>query len=233
MASGQDTARFRLGQRIGARSGEGFVDGPYRRGPTYYGFVGSNAVHEAMKAAWGELQERLAAYRLVVPGGPSFICQPDVCTAHCCHAFSVNMGEAEAARMTRETGMQMVEFVELDDGAPITLPMLQPYLLARDEGHCRFLGGDLGCTVYSGRPNACRLYPHFVVFWDAVERKPLFGGRPEFAGAIGAVLRGEIVAPLPLLLGHSECPGFTGPPIQESAWKALLLETYQLQFEEL
>lgn len=195
--------------------------------------MGSNAVYRAMETAWSELEGRLAAYRLVVPGNPSFICQPEACTAHCCHAFSVNMGEAEAARMTRETGMQMVDFVELDDGVPVTLPMAQPYLLARSEGQCRFLGGDLGCTVYAGRPNACRLYPHFVVFWDPAARKPIFGARPGFADAVKAALAGDVPGPIPLLLGHSECPGFTGPPLQESTWKSLLLETYQLQFEEL
>lgn len=186
-----------------------------------------------MNEAWGELEERLAAYRLVLPGTPSFVCQPNVCTAHCCHAFSVNMGDAEAARMTRETGMQMVQFVELDDGEPVTLPMAQPYLLARQEGHCRFLGEDLGCTVYTGRPNACRLYPHFVVFWDAVARRPLFAGKPEFAAAVEATLAGEETSPLPLLLGHSECPGFTGPPLGEPEWRALFGETYHLQFAVL
>ena len=233
MASGQDTARFGLGQRMEANPWHGLFDGPYQAWPPYYEFVVSNVVYGAMEDAWKELEGRLAAYRLVVPGTPTFICQPEVCTAHCCHAFSVNMGEGEAARMTRETGMQMVEFVELDDGEPVTLPMAQPYLLARAEGQCRFLGEDLGCTVYPGRPNACRLYPHFVVFWDAEERRPLFAGKPEFAGAVEAVLAGNANSPLPLLLGHSECPGFTGPPLEESAWKSLLAETYHLQFDVL
>jgi len=193
----------------------------------------SQAVYGAMQRAWAELSERLAAYRLVVPGSPSFICQPETCTAHCCHAFSVNLGEREAERMTRETGMHMVQFLELDDGVPVTLPMAQPYLLARSEGQCRFLGEELGCTVYSGRPNACRLYPHFVVFWDAVARRPLFASQPGFEQAIDSVLAGDESTPLPLLLGHSECPGFTGPPIEEDAWRALLRETFQLQFNEL
>lgn len=189
------------------------------------------ALYTAMEAAWSQLSERLAAYRLVLPGSPSFICQPEACTAHCCHAFSVNLGEREAERFSRETGRQLVEFVELDDGKPVTLPLAQPYLLARREGQCRFLGDHLGCTVYAGRPNACRLYPHFVVFWDEAERRPLFAPRGDVGRSVTSVLEGDVAAPLPLLLGHSECPGFTGPPLGEAAWRALLRETYQLQFE--
>ncbi len=195
--------------------------------------MGLESVYAAMGAAWQALEERLAAYQLVLPGSPAFICQPLVCTAHCCHAFSVNMGDAEAERMTRETGMQLVQFVELDDGEPITLPMAQPYLLARSEGQCRFLGAELGCSVYHGRPNACRLYPHFVVFWDADEKRPIYGHQPGSGEAVAAVLRGEAAAPLPLLLGHSECPGFTGPVLDGAAWRELLVETYHLQFAEV
>jgi Fe-S-cluster containining protein len=124
----------------------------------------------------------------------------------------------------------MVEFVELDDGVPITLPMAQPYLLARREGKCQFLGAELGCTAYSGRPNACRLYPHFVVFWDEAGRRPMFGEHEGLEGAVAEAVAGRQGEPLPLLLGHSECPGFTGPPIGEDAWREILRTTYQLQF---
>lgn len=184
-----------------------------------------------MEDAWAQLEGRLAAYRLVLPGSLSFICQPDVCTAHCCHAFSVNLGEREAERFSHETGRQLVEFVELDEGSPLTLPLAQPYLLARQGGHCQFLGEELGCTVYTGRPNACRLYPHFVVFWDERQHRPLFTPTAGGEAAVRTVLEGGVGAPLPLLLGHSECPGFTGPPLGETAWRELLRETYQLQFE--
>ena len=184
-----------------------------------------------MEGAWQRLEPRLAAYRLLVPGSPAFICQPEACTAHCCHAFSVNLGEREVDRMSRATGMQMVEFLELDEGEPITLPMAQPYLLARRDGRCRFLGEGLGCDVYAGRPNACRLYPHFVVFWDEAAQRPLFGGGEDLGASVERVVAGELGEPLPLLLGHSECPGFTGPPIAERDWRELLQHTYQLQFE--
>jgi len=35
---------------------------------------------------------------------------------------------------------------------------------------------------------------------------------------------------VPLLLGHIECPGFTGPPISEPQWRALFDSTCQLQY---
>jgi hypothetical protein len=34
----------------------------------------------------------------------------------------------------------------------------------------------------------------------------------------------------PLLLGHSECPGFTGEPIEEAEWWDLFEATYQMQY---
>lgn len=188
---------------------------------------------EGVATAWERVRQRFGAYSLVMPGSPSFICQPTVCTAHCCHAFSVSMGESEAERMTRETGMQRVRFLELEDGEPISLPLAQPYLLAREGGHCRFLGADLGCTVYSGRPNACRLYPHFVVFFDPGAGKMTTPQPAEARTAVETLLSGEPPPFVPLLLGHVECPGFIGEPLSEAAWRSLLAATCQLQYEEV
>lgn len=202
--------------------------------PTPYDLrVDSSPVTDSMAAAWGQVRERFGAYSLVVPGSPAFICRPDACTAHCCHAFSVNLGEAEADRMTRETGLERIEFLELDDGEPIALPLAQPFLLARSEGRCRFLGRDLGCTVYAGRPNACRLYPHFVVFVDAERGRVTTPSLPAGRASIESALAGAASSPVPLLLGHVECPGFTGESLSESDWRALLAATYQLQYEEV
>jgi hypothetical protein len=35
---------------------------------------------------------------------------------------------------------------------------------------------------------------------------------------------------VPLLLRHIECPGFTGEPMSEPAWRELLLATAALQY---
>lgn len=186
-----------------------------------------------MAAAWEQVRDRFGAYSLILPGSPAFICQPDACGAHCCHAFSVNLGEAEAARMARVTGMRRIDFLELDDSEPIVLPLAQPFLLARREGRCQFLGADLGCTVYAGRPNACRLYPHFVVFVDRERGRVRAPSPPDGRASIESALAGIASNPVPLLLGHVECPGFTGAPLPESHWQALLSDTYQLQYGEM
>jgi len=194
--------------------------------------VTAHAALDRIVAAWDCVRDRFGAYSLVLPGTPSFICQPNLCTAHCCHAFSVNMGEAEAGRMARETGMALVQFLELEEGEPITLPLAQPFLLPRRRP-LPFPRPRARCTVYTGRPNACRLYPHFVVFVDAATGKvttpPPGAGRR----AVDALLAGQSSSFVPLLLGHVECPGFTGDPLPEASWRTLLEATYHLQYEEL
>jgi hypothetical protein len=37
---------------------------------------------------------------------------------------------------------------------------------------------------------------------------------------------------VPLFLRHVECPGFTGPPSEGDEWAALLMRTYELQFQD-
>jgi len=201
--------------------------------------IGASAYHaqmesslfEAMERAWGQVAARFEAYRLVIPGSPGFICQPDACTAHCCHAFSVNLGDTEVARMQKFEGLEMVDFLELDeDRQPVTLPMVQPFLLARADNHCKMLGKDLRCTTYHGRPNACRLYPHFVVFWDAEAEKARTTPSRRAAASFDAASKGKLYGLVPVLLGHVECPGFTGPPIAEAEWFELFRTTYQLQY---
>jgi Fe-S-cluster containining protein len=136
--------------------------------------------------------------------------------------------------MQRFEGLERVDFLEVDDERqPILLPMAQPYLLARADGHCKMLGADLECTTYQGRPNACRLYPHFVVFWDAQSGRARTVPSKHVASAFGAALRGNIFGSVPLLLGHTECPGFTGDALPEDEWWSLFEATYQLQYAEV
>ncbi len=185
-----------------------------------------------MRRAWSQVSPRFEAYGLILPGSPSFVCQPDICTAYCCHAYSVNLGDAEVARFRHFEHLEPVEFLELDDtGRPITLPMAEPYLLARQDNHCKMLGDDLRCSTYHGRPNACRLYPHFVVFWDSAANRALTAPGEEAAAAFDWARSGHVPPLLPMLLGHSECPGFTGPPLPEDDWASLFEATYQLQYE--
>jgi Fe-S-cluster containining protein len=181
---------------------------------------------ERMRRTWEAIAARYQAYHLALPGSARFICQAELCDAHCCRAFSVNLGDAEVARMQRDSGLELVEFLECEDGAPITLPLAQPYLLGRGDNRCRLLAENLSCTQYHGRPNACRLYPHFVVFIDPIANRPVTADL-EAIGQSFAQAAGPLV---PLLLRHVECPGFTGPPMEAPEWEALLRDTYALQY---
>ncbi len=200
-------------------------------GASTYHLPMTTALFESMQAAWQLVAPRFEAYQLVLPGSPRFICQPLVCTAYCCHAYSVNLGDAEVERMKRFEGLELIDFLELDaDRQPITLPMAQPYLLARSDGHCKMLGAELGCTTYHGRPNACRLYPHFVVFWDVQADRARTIASKRVIASFQAAMKGNRYGPTPLLLGHTECPGFTGDPITEAEWWSTFESTYQLQY---
>ncbi|WP_322817353.1 YkgJ family cysteine cluster protein [Tepidiforma sp.] len=176
-----------------------------------------------MRAAWQDAAPRFTAYHLVLPGSPSFVCQVDTCEAACCRAFSVAMHDRDVERFARLTGLQPIHFLETEDNEPIRLPLAQPYLLARDDGHCRFLQPRHHCGAYEARPTACRLYPHFVIYWNTQTSRPVYQDPPPLQ-AIAA--SGAIV---PLLLGHDHCPGFTGPPLTPEAWLQLLTETDHLQ----
>jgi Fe-S-cluster containining protein len=176
-------------------------------------------------SAWQRLRERYGAYELLLPGDPSFICQPHICDAHCCRKFSVSVGLEDRVRMRRETGMADVEFLECDDGEPIALPMLKPFLLRRAGNGCAMLGEHLACGAYPGRPDACRQYPYQVLFADR-EGLPV---RPAIATAralVAAPVDGTIT---PLLVRHVECPGFTGPSLSTAGWRETMLQTFKLQ----
>jgi len=193
--------------------------------------VASEAVHARMRRVWGEVSARFAAYELVVPGSASFICQAEACEAQCCRAFSVNLGDAEMERFGKESGKTPIEFLECEDGKPIALPLAQPYLLARAGGRCKQLGTDLACGEYAGRPNACRLYPHFVIFVDPETARPVYAELEGMERSFRAALESGSAEPYAaLLLRHTDCPGFTGPAMSEPDWRRLFEATYQLQY---
>ncbi len=170
---------------------------------------------ERIDALRETLRERYPAYSLVVPGDPSFVCQASSCEALCCHRFSVPVSEAGAGRMERSSGLPRRAFLECEDGVPIALPMVEPYLLRRSDGHCSLLRADMACGQYEGRPDACRLYPHQVLFLDST-------GMPQ-----ETLPRGEAE---PLLIRHNDCPGFTGPPLTPDEHHATLRATATMQY---
>jgi Fe-S-cluster containining protein len=188
-------------------------------------------VIDRMQAVWGRIAERFPAYELHLPGSPAFVCQAENCASHCCKIYSVSLDEPQLERLRRFSGLEASDLLELEDGEPIALPLAQPYLLARKDGRCALLGDDLRCSQYHGRPEACRLYPHFVIFIDEATGKPVHSDVLAMSRSLRQALRGEPPEPyVPLLLRHLECPGFTGPPLREATWHDLAAETFRLQY---
>ena len=202
--------------------------------PLYHVLMASSdQVYEQMASVWEGLRQRFPAYELLLPGSPTFVCLAEACPSHCCKIYSVSLGEREVERMKRFSGLEMVDFVECEEGRPITLPLAQPYLLARREGTCALLGHDLRCGQYEGRPDACRLYPHFVIVIRTVDSKPIYSDVTNVrAAVVAAAGGGGHRGFVPLLLRHLECPGFSGPPLAEEGWRELIRETARLQYEE-
>ena len=187
---------------------------------------------EAMRSLWEGLAGRYAAYRLALPGDPTFHCQAELCDAHCCRAMHVSLGEGEANRL-EAAGWAPLEFLECEDGEPIALPLVQPYILARKDGQCALLDEALRCRAYTARPDACRLYPHQVLFVDAESGRMLHPERSAARAAVAASLRGRPDGNCAaLLLRHVECPGFTGAPMGAGAWRDLFIATYRLQHDD-
>jgi Fe-S-cluster containining protein len=198
--------------------------------PSYNAHVIPSVTFDAMRRAWQILGARWEAYALVLPGDPTFVCQPSVCDAHCCRAFSVSLGAREIARMQTASRLRPERFLELEDGVPLVLPLAQPFLLARAENRCALLGPALECSQYDGRPDACRLYPHFAVAFDTETAKPLRSRDAGIDALVERVISGDPPgATVPLLLRHIECPGSTGPPMDAAEWAALFRRTAALQ----
>ncbi|MBI2764475.1 MAG: YkgJ family cysteine cluster protein [Chloroflexi bacterium] len=194
----------------------------------------TSQLHGACAECWELIAARYPNYELVTPWSPSFVCQAEACIAQCCKRFSVSLGEREVERMQRVSGFTPLDFLEVVDGSPLTMPLAQPYLLARREGKCVLLGELHRCTQYEGRPDACRLYPHFVLFVEPETGKPTHADAEGMKCSLAAALQREAgPAPyVPLLIRHLECPGFTGPALGEAAWLALLAETARLQYAD-
>lgn len=182
-------------------------------------------------AAWESVRQRFPNYDIVLPGKPSFLCLASHCPSHCCKVYSVSLGEEEVTRMEQASGLDRHAFLEVEDGQVITLPLAQPFVLARRNGACTLLRDDLLCGQYAGRPNACRLYPHFVIVADTARGTVAGLGREATRALVTELLDGTLDGPLvPVLVRHLDCPGFDGPPHNLETWPVLLEETARLQY---
>jgi len=93
----------------------------------------------------------------------SFQCNPKVpCFTECCRELELALSPYDVLRLRKELGMSSEEFFEryavVEQDAKGGFPKV--YLGMVDDGRasCPFISPN-GCTVYNGRPGACRAYP--------------------------------------------------------------------------
>jgi Fe-S-cluster containining protein len=197
-----------------------------------------SSAESRLRDIWTRVAPKCAEFDLVLPGNPSFVCQASSCPVHCCKVFGiVPLGDREVIRLSRASGIAPLTLIETEDGEPLTHPAFpagRPYFLARSNGICRFLGPDLLCGQYAGRPDACRQYPHYLFFFDSLTERPVKANWSAMRAAVGRLAASgpTVEGPelVPLLLRHRDCPGFTGPPLSPSDWRTLLDETLVLQY---
>lgn len=93
----------------------------------------------------------------------TFSCHPDVsCFTDCCRQLELALTPYDVLRLKQETQLDSSTFLERyviqEQDAEDAFPRF--YLTMVDDGQasCVFVE-EKGCTVYSGRPGACRAYP--------------------------------------------------------------------------
>ena len=93
----------------------------------------------------------------------SFACHPKVaCFTDCCRQLELALTPYDILRLKRETDLDSSSFLEQyviqEQEAEDVFPRF--YLTMVDDGRasCVFVS-EKGCTVYPGRPGACRAYP--------------------------------------------------------------------------
>lgn len=93
----------------------------------------------------------------------SFSCHPNVdCFTDCCRQLELALTPYDILRLKQETGLHSKTFLDryviMEQEETEAFPRF--YLTMVDDGQasCVFVS-DQGCTVYPGRPGACRTYP--------------------------------------------------------------------------
>ncbi len=129
-----------------------------------------------------ELPEALRNKRLLGRNDTfSFACHPGVpCFNRCCRDVNIILTPLDVLQLARARGMHTRDFLETHTLNPITkelhLPVVMLKMRDEPEHRCPFLGDD-GCTVYSQRPWACRMYPVGMALPPAragVEPEPVY-----------------------------------------------------------
>jgi Fe-S-cluster containining protein len=84
------------------------------------------------------------------------------CFNRCCADINIMLTPLDVLRLSRKAGLSTTDFLVQHTLKPITKDLHLPVVVLkmRDEAErrCPFVS-DEGCTVYSERPWACRMYP--------------------------------------------------------------------------
>ena len=82
------------------------------------------------------------------------------CFTHCCRDVSIVLTPYDIIRLKRKLGIDSSEFLEKYTISPFTPEQKFPIVLLKMDGDtkCPFVREE-GCSVYDGRPWACRMYP--------------------------------------------------------------------------
>jgi Fe-S-cluster containining protein len=158
-----------------------------------------------------------------LPGSPEFMCLMEKCTKSCCknQQLTIIASESFQDRVKATMGLVVRDFVDFGF-------MQAPFLQKDKNGKCVFLDEDHKCKVYGIRPTPCVLYPFELAFFDLqrdgslrivnhyelYEKAGLYGDRedpmPTFLTEGGVEGYNFLI---PLIVYHTECPGFGVQPI--------------------
>lgn len=134
------------------------------------------------KSSEVELPDSLKDKRQLKPDERfSFGCHRGVpCFTDCCQDINIFLTPLDVLKLSRRLGIETQEFLDTYTLTPITkdlhLPVLMLKMNKENENKCHFVGEE-GCTVYTDRPWACRMYPLGSALPPAragVEPKPIY-----------------------------------------------------------
>lgn len=115
----------------------------------------------AERAAHDVLPENLEP---IEPGEKfSFSCHPGIiCFGECCRKLRLMLTPYDVVKLREKLKLSSVDFIErytaMEFRPPSYAPVLFLKMAENGEQTCPFLS-EVGCSVYSHRPSACRVYP--------------------------------------------------------------------------
>jgi uncharacterized protein len=116
------------------------------------------------KIKFSEFKEKVVSDypRLSAGDNFTFSCHPGIsCFNKCCNDVNIFLTPYDILRLRKILGVTSSEFLEKYTLLPIEENLRHPVVMLRmgdDSLNCPFVG-ETGCSVYSDRPWACRMYP--------------------------------------------------------------------------